>query len=295
MRLLVTGEQGQLARALKSIDSADTLVVAAGRPGLDISDRKSIEAAILHVRPDIVINAAAYTAVDKAEDDREQAFLINENGARNVAAAAAAAGLPIVHISTDYVFPGSSPRPYVETDACVPLGVYGESKLAGERAVETANPDHLILRTAWVFSEHGANFLKTMLRLATMQDSVRVVADQIGTPTYAGDLAKAIAAACGQIVSGGGGVWQGIYHVVPCGQTSWAGFAEEIFRLSALRGGPSAGVVPITTEEYPTRALRPHYSVLNPSLFESRFCAQLPPWQDATERCLNAMAPARNR
>ena len=194
MKILVAGRTGQVAQSLAALSTPERQFITLGRPDLDICDRASIDAAIVEHRPAAIINAAAYTAVDKAESEPDMAFAVNETGAGNLAAAASAAGLPIVHISTDYVFAGDKDGFYTEDDPVDPQSVYGRSKLAGERAVAQANPDHVILRTAWIFSPYGHNFLKTMLRLAADRDVVRVVSDQWGSPTYAPDIAQGIAA-----------------------------------------------------------------------------------------------------
>lgn len=288
LRVLVAGRQGQLARCLADLARPGLSIIAAGRPEMDIADASSVARTMASVRPDVVINAAAYTAVDKAEDDAAAASRVNETGAGILAAAATRAGVPIIHISTDYVFSGDKQLPYVETDVCAPLGIYGRTKLAGEVAVRAATGNHLILRTAWVYSEHGANFLKTMLRLAKDKPLVSVVADQWGCPTYAGDLAEAILIACAQAVVRGRDV-AGTYHLVARGATTWADFAAEIYRQSAARGGPCAQVVPITTAQYPTRATRPSYSVLDTTSFTARFDHHLPIWDAAIARCLTRL------
>ncbi|MBB3998229.1 dTDP-4-dehydrorhamnose reductase [Aureimonas pseudogalii] len=294
MRLLVTGREGQVAQALLALASDELDVVALGRPELDLTDRATIERAIAAHRPDVVVNAAAYTAVDKAESDEAAAFAVNRDGAGHAAAAAAAAGLPIVHLSTDYVFPGDKDGRYREDDATGPQGVYGRSKLAGEAAVASANPRHAILRTAWVYGAYGNNFLKTMLRLAETRDVLRVVADQLGTPTYAPDIAEGVVRVARRLREPGASDATGVFHMVCEGETNWAGFAGEIFAVSALDGGPSALVEPITTAEYPTPAKRPANSRLDTTLFGDRFGA-LPDWRSGVVRCLAALkanAPA---
>ena len=287
MRILVTGREGQLARCLLDASAPGTEIIALGRPDLDITDAGSVAQAIEATRPDIVVNAAAYTAVDRAEDDSDAAVRVNAFGAGNVATAAAAAGLPVVQMSTDYVFAGSARSPYSEDDAVGPLGVYGRSKRAGEMSVAGANPNHIILRTAWVYSPYGANFLKTMLRLADDRDTINVVADQAGSPTSARDLAGAMLVACRHALTNPGDArWRGTFHLVGGGSTTWANFAAEIFRQSAARGGPFARVHPITTSQYPTRALRPAYSVLDTAKFQGVFGLRLPDWRDGLDRCL---------
>ena len=291
MRLLVIGSQGQVARALVAAAGPPFTIVALGRPDCDLTRPDTIEAAIARHRPEAVINAAAYTAVDKAEQESDLAFAINAVGAGNAAAAAARAGLPFIHISTDYVFPGDATEPYREDDATGPLGVYGRSKLEGEEAVAAANADHVTLRTAWVHSAHGSNFLKTMLRLAAERPTIRVVGDQRGTPTYAGDIADAILTIAATMAAAPDAVHRrGTFHCVNSGATDWASFATEIFRQSRERGGPGAAVERITTAEYPTPARRPASSVLDTSKLRKAFGITMPDWRVGLSRCLDAIA-----
>lgn len=287
MRMLVTGKDGQVARSLAALSNQGTSIVTLGRPDLDVTEAASVAHAIKAVRPDIVVNPAAYTAVDKAESEEYAAFAVNRDGARNVAAAAAIAGLPIIHISTDYVFAGDKASPYLETDPPGPTGIYGRSKLEGEQAVASANAAHVILRTAWVYSPYGHNFLKTMLRLAADRDVLRVVADQQGTPTYAPDIAEGIVAAARKVLFAQESKdWRGIFHMVAQGETNWAGFAEEIFAQSVRHGGPSARIEPITTANYPTPARRPANSRLDTTKFRATFGHALPEWKNGVARCL---------
>lgn len=291
MRLLVTGREGQVAQALLALASNEVEVVALGRPALDITDRASVERAIAEHRPDVVVNAAAYTAVDKAESEEDAAFAVNATGAGNVAAAAAAAGLPVIHVSTDYVFAGDKAEPYREDDETGPQGAYGRSKLDGERQVVAANPDHAILRTAWVYGPFGANFLKTMLRLSETRDEVRVVADQRGTPTYAPDIAEAIlAVARAMRREPDNRALRGVFHMVSGGETTWAGFAEAVFERLAAGGGKVVRVVPITTADYPTPARRPANSRLDTSHFTSAFGHTMSAWTDGVSRCMALLA-----
>lgn len=290
MKLLVTGRDGQLARSLQALSGQEVAVVALGRPELDITDTASIERAIAAHAPDIVVNAAAYTAVDRAETESEQAFLVNRDGAGNVARAAAVAGLPVVHISTDYVFSGRDAGARKENDPTDPQNVYGASKLAGENAVAASNPAHTILRTAWVYSPYGSNFFKTMLRLAGERDSIRVVGDQFGTPTYAPDIAEAVIAAARVIRATRDSTdWRGVFHLTASGDTNWAEFASEIFRQSAAQGGPTAVVEAITTADYPTPARRPGNSRLDTTRFAATFRHRLPDWRDGVTRCLASL------
>jgi len=287
MRILVTGREGQLARSLSERGAlhAELEVECVGRPELDLSERGSVAAAIQRLEPDLVINAAAYTAVDQAESEPDLAYSVNADGAGEIARAAHDIGAGIIQISTDYVFDGKAAAPYREEAPTNPLGVYGSSKLAGEEQVRSGNPDHLIIRTSWVYSPFGRNFLKTMLRLAADHDEVRVVADQIGCPTSALDVADAILAAA-QSRQGRGRT----YHVAGRGSCTWAQFAEEIFRRSSEFGGPFAAVVPIPTTDFPTPAARPHYSVLDSSRFEQEFGFVMQRWEDSTREIVGRLA-----
>ena len=289
MRLLVAGASGQLAHALvqRSRQLAGVTVIALGRPQLDLLDPASISHALDATRPDVVINAAAYTAVDKAESDAAAAFALNRDGAGALAAAAGAAGCPIIHVSTDYVFDGNKAGAYVEDDATNPMGVYGRSKLEGEAAVAAANARHVILRTAWVYSAHGHNFLKTMLRLARERPELRVVADQLGNPTFAPHLADAILAIAAQI--GSARLW-GVYHATATSETTWHGFASAIIAAAKPLGVPQVTVVPITTADYPTPARRPANSCLDCSKLERAFGLRLPPWQQGLGECVAELA-----
>lgn len=259
MKLLITGADGQLGRCLQDVLSGTSHEVhALNRGGLDITNPEAVFNKISEFKPDVVINAAAYTAVDKAESDRETAWLINAKAVEHIAEAVNAVGATLVHVSTDYVFSGDASRPYRETDPVDPSGVYGASKLAGEQAASTAS-QYAVVRTAWVFSEYGNNFVKTMLRLAKERDSLSIVDDQVGTPTYAGDLARALVRIAEQPLE------NGIFHFsggVPC---SWFEFAREIFggnaKLDSTFVLPT--INPISSDQFPTPAKRPAYSVLD--------------------------------
>lgn len=289
MKILVTGREGQVATALAAAAGPSVELVCTSRAELDLRDPRSIYATVTAHRPDIVVNPAAFTAVDKAESESEVAFAINRDGAGHVAAAAARLGIPVIHVSTDYVFDGDKDSPYFETDATGPQSVYGASKLAGELAVAHANPDYVIVRTAWVFAPGGNNFARTMVRLAADRDSVRVVADQRGTPTYAPDIAEAILAIAGLVhAAPEKRGWRGIFHLTNGGETTWAGFADEIFARSAEQDGPSARVEPIDTADYPTRARRPANSRLDTSKLFTTFGVQLPDWKDGVRRWVAA-------
>ncbi|MGL4290525.1 MAG: dTDP-4-dehydrorhamnose reductase, partial [Phreatobacter sp.] len=237
--------------------------------------------------PDVVINPAAYTAVDKAETDADAAFAVNRDGARAVAEAAGRRDIPVIHLSTDYVFDGTGKTAYRETDAVNPGSVYGRSKLAGEQAVAAANTRHLIIRTAWVYSPFGANFAKTMLRLGRERPSLGVVDDQWGSPTYAPDLAEALLTLASRLAKPAWrDEWAGIYHLAAGPAMTWCAFARAIFAVSARHGGPTVPVEAIATSDYPTAAARPANSRLDCARIENRFGIRLPDVQDALERCI---------
>ena len=281
MRLVVTGRDGQVATSLLAAGQGrDGIeVIAVGRPALDLAQPDTVFDAIAAARPDIVVSAAAYTAVDQAEDQPELAFAVNAVGAGKVAEAAARLGVPVIHLSTDYVFDGSKDGAYVETDATAPLGVYGASKLAGEQAVAALNPRHLILRTAWVYSPFGKNFVKTMLRLAGDRDEIAVVADQWGNPTSALDIADAILHAAAMLRDDKAFDGYGIYHLAGTGETNWSGFARHLLETSRTRGGAHARIRDIATSNYPTKAKRPANSRLSSVKFAAAFGWEAPEWQ----------------
>lgn len=289
MRLLIAGWQGQIARALVEAAPAcpDVRACAVGRAALDICEARSIERALSQIEPSVVINSAAYTAVDKAETEEGRAFALNRDGARMLAQASARRGIPIIHISTDYVFDGRKLSAYVEDDVTAPVTVFGRSKLDGEAAVSAANPKHVILRTAWIYSPSGRNFVKTMLEQAASRDRVRVVDDQRGSPTYAPHLVAAILDLARQLSArkGADGPW-GTYHAAGSGTTTWRGFAEEVFRCSAALGGPAAEVEPIASADYPTPAQRPANSQLDCAKLERTFGLRLPVWQQGVAECV---------
>ena len=289
MRVLVTGREGQVALSLRECAAAhpEIELVSIGRPQLDLLEPNTVRSAILEARPDIVVSAAAYTAVDQAEDEPEQTFAVNAKGAGAVAAAAAEAGAAVIHLSTDYVFSGDATGEHAETDAADPQSVYGRSKLEGERAVAAANERHVILRTAWVYSPYGKNFVKTMLALASQRDHLRVVADQWGNPTAAADIADGILRIAKTFGASGQGESRqpeahGIFHLAGEGSTSWAGFARQVFATSASLGGPSAEVEEIATADYPTRARRPRNSRLSCEKLLAVYGWRPPAWQDSS-------------
>jgi dTDP-4-dehydrorhamnose reductase len=286
MHVLVFGKAGQVARELGNLAWPDSWRVSClGRDDCDLTATGAAAGAIVAHRPDIVINAAAYTAVDKAESDGAAAFALNAAAPGEMAAASAAADIPLLHISTDYVFDGKSDAPYRETDHCAPLGAYGASKLAGEITVRAAQPRHVILRTAWVFSPHGANFVRTMLRLGAEREELAVVGDQLGGPTAAIDIARTLARIA-QAVAAGADAF-GTYHYTGMPFTSWHGFATAIFDRVAARGMkvPSR-IKQITTAEYPTPAPRPANSRLDCGAISRDWGIDQSSWEDALDRCL---------
>lgn len=280
MKILVTGRDGQVARSLAEHAAGMEFELAfVARPELDLANSASIERAIEATRPDLIVSAAAYTQVDKAEDEPDLAMAVNGVAPGVIGTTAARIGVPIIHLSTDYVFDGKLDRAYRENDPTGPLGVYGRTKLAGEQALSASGARYAILRTAWVYSPFGGNFAKTMLRLATGRESLSIVDDQQGCPTSAFDIADAILRIAG--------LWRetpqhgadAIYHLAGGGSTNWADLAREIFRRSAALGGPSAEVVGIPSADYPTKAVRPANSRLDGSRLLEVFGIRLPDWR----------------
>ena len=279
-KVLVAGSGGQVARALAASVPRDRIALTClGRPDLDIRDPNSIAQAIAMVSPDLIINAAAYTAVDQAESEEDEACRLNAVAPCNLARAGAARGAPIIHLSTDYVFSGGKSAPYVETDPVDPLGVYGRTKLAGEQAVAAANPQSVILRTAWIYSPWGRNFAKTILRAAEGRNELSVVHDQVGNPTSAVDIAAGIWEIALQYAGNRKALVPGVFHMTSPGDASWAEFAEEIFAVSGPLGGPFAGVRRIGTEDYPTPARRPANSRLDSARLARTYGVTLPEWR----------------
>jgi dTDP-4-dehydrorhamnose reductase len=295
MRIAITGQHGQVATALRLLAARDSNeVVTLARPACDLTAPGSMARAIRAARPAVVVNAAAWTAVDKAETEPDAAFGANAAGAGAVAAAAAAIGAPVIHLSTDYVFDGRKSAPYVEIDPTGPTSVYGASKLQGEQQVTAATWNHAILRVAWLYSPWGTNFLRTMLRLAETRDEIGVVDDQIGNPTSALAVAEGILAVARNLVDDpDDGDLRGVFHMTARGETSWAGFAECIFAGAAAHGLPSARVNRITTADYPTPAARPANSRLASDLIALRHGVELPPWEHSLAETLETMAASR--
>lgn len=295
MRVLVTGRNGQVARALaeRAARRKDIELLFAGRPEFDLADEARIATAVDRARPDLIVNAAAYTAVDKAEDEPEAAEAINARGPALLARAARAAGARLIQLSTDYVFDGSASEPYREDAQIRPLGVYGRTKAAGEEAVRAECPDHLIVRTSWVYSPFGSNFVKTMLNLAKSRAALTVVEDQIGNPSSALDLADGLLAAIGTWSADPARGTGETVHLAGTGSTSWADFARHIFSTSAAAGGPSAAVTGIPSSAWPTRATRPLNSRLDSSRFEALFGYRAPDWQRSSAATVRRLLEER--
>lgn len=293
--ILVIGGSGQLAVALSDVAAPFGLALQrVGRPLVDFDRPETVAAIFAATEPSLVVNAAAYTAVDAAEDDAAAAYRANRDGPAELARLCEDARIPLIHVSTDYVFDGSKRSPYAETDATAPQCVYGASKLAGEEAVTSACKRYIILRTSWVYSSVGKNFVRTMLALAQRNNVLRVVADQRGCPTSASDLAAVILDIIAGIARDG---WQdrfaGIYHAAGSGETTWHGLAEAIFSLAESHGLPPPSVEPIPTDQWPTRAKRPPDSRLDCSRMQAVFGLRLPHWHDGLSRTVDAIFATR--
>jgi dTDP-4-dehydrorhamnose reductase len=282
MRVLVFGATGQLGwEVARQCKKAGAEIAGISRSDADITDRAAVFSVIEGTQADIFVNAAAYTNVDQAESDPETAMAVNRDGPGYLAEACARAGLPLIHISTDYVFNGNGSRPYREDDPIEPLGVYGQSKAQGESQVRERLERHVVIRTSWLYGVHGRNFVKTMIRLGAERRVLSVVNDQTGCPTFAGDLAEAVIRVATAIHRGRQEVY-GTYHFCNQGQTTWHGFAEAIFKLVRERIPLVVErVIPITTDQYPTPARRPAYSVLDTSKFTRVFEFDPPPWENS--------------
>lgn len=284
MNILVTGANGQLGREMQRLSAVSpnnyTFTDVAE---LNVTDAGAVRQAVAQTRAEVIVNCAAYTNVERAEEDEEAADRLNRGAAENLARAAEANGATLIHVSTDYVFDGTGHRPYTEDMATSPLGAYGRTKLAGEEAVKASGCRYLILRTAWLYSEYGNNFLKTMLRLTSERETLRVVFDQVGTPTYAGDLALAIFSL---IEAGRYAGNEGVYHFTDEGVCSWYDFAVEI---AAAAGHDICRIIPCHTSEYPTKATRPAYSVLDKTRFKETFQMDIPHWREALIYCMKRL------
>ena len=286
MKILVTGANGQLGTELKKILEATVPSVAiyTDVDELDLTNAKAVESFVVNNDISHIVNCAAYTAVDRAEEEKSLCAQINIDAVKNLALAADANGAKVIHISTDYVFDGTNHRPYRESDKVNPISQYGTTKRKGETVLLALSPEAIIIRTAWLYSAHGNNFVKTMLRLAEKNDEIKVVCDQIGTPTYARDLAAAIVTVLRSHQ------WiPGIYHFTDEGAASWYDFAKAIFRLA----GKQVKVKPILTEDYPTPASRPAYSILDRSLIKATYGVTIPHWEEALADCMAELGAAK--
>ena len=286
LRILIAGRDGQvgweLARSMTGFGS----VTAVSRAEMDLASDDSIRAVVRAVKPHLIVNAAAYTAVDKAESEPELARRINADAVATLAAEAKALGAAIIHYSTDYVFDGQKTAPYIEEDATNPLGVYGRTKLAGEQALANAGIPYLVLRTSWVYGTRGKNFLLTILRLAAEKPELRIVADQFGAPTWSRDIASATATMAERWIGSGAADRSGIYHLTAAGETSWHGFATEALRLQNKK---PARLIPIPTSEYPTPAARPKNSRLDCRKLQNVFGVKLPDWSDSLDKVIREL------
>ncbi|AZZ46540.1 dTDP-4-dehydrorhamnose reductase [Pseudomonadaceae bacterium SI-3] len=294
MRILVCGAGGQVGHELINRASGYGLeALGMTRDNLDITDAGQVADLVSRLKPGLIINAAAYTHVDNAETHSERAYSVNRDGAERLAQAARQASIPLLHISTDYVFSGNAQAPYREEDEVAPTGVYGASKLAGEAAIQAVLDEHLILRTSWVYGVHGHNFVKTMLRLGCQRDALSVVADQYGCPTQAGSIADALLELAQRYAQNGVLAW-GLYHYSGRSPCTWFDFAVEVFRQAEAKGmlATRPKVSPISTAQYPTPARRPAWSVLDCSKFETTFGIETHDWHDDLSIVLDALAEA---
>ena len=284
MNILITGKNGQLGSEFQELQhNSKHQFFFTGSKECNIRDLGNIEQFVTSNGINAIINCAAYTAVDNAQDDEKNAFLTNYNGVKNIDEVALKHNIKFIHISTDYVFDGSKTTPYETNDAIAPIGVYGKSKRKGEEVILNSDTDAIIIRTSWLYSSHGSNFVKTMIRLGGERNQLNVVNDQIGSPTYACDLAKA----CLKILNSTDIISQNqkVYHYANQGELSWADFASEIMHLAQL----TCTINPISTEEYPTKAERPKYSVLSTQSIESDFEITVPNWRDALRECIQKL------
>ncbi|SFP28789.1 dTDP-4-dehydrorhamnose reductase [Pseudomonas sp. NFPP28] len=285
MKILICGQHGQVSRELQQRLQGLGELIVLGRDQLDLANAEQIRQQVRAHRPSLIINAAAHTAVDQAESEPDAAFAINAIAPGILAEEAKALGIPLIHYSTDYVFDGSKPAPYTEADTPNPLGVYGQSKLAGEQAIAAVGGQYLVLRTSWVYSNHGKNFLLTMQRLLQEKPQMRIVADQIGAPTWAGSIADSTLALIERWQAGTAGEW-GVYHLTAQGETSWFGFAEAIGEHLRKQGKACAELEAIPSSAYPTPAQRPLNSRLDCSRLQQQWHVSQPQWQDALRECL---------
>ncbi|UCA47063.1 dTDP-4-dehydrorhamnose reductase [Pseudochrobactrum sp. XF203] len=289
MKIAVTGKNGQVVQSLLALADEDHEVIALGRPDLDLAIPETIFSALAAVKPDFIISAAAYTAVDKAEDEPELAYTVNANGAGAVSAAAAKLNIPIIHLSTDYVFDGRKFGLYSETDQPNPTTIYGASKLQGEYLVQKHNSKHIILRTAWVYSPYGNNFLKTILRLGRERDEIKVVSDQHGNPTSAENIAATILKVCQSVSKGNFKDW-GIYHLVDDLETTWFEWASYIIKIAKYK----AIIHPINSTDYPSKAQRPQNSRLSNKKLKQAFSLDIQDWKSSTRLVIDQLKNTQN-
>jgi dTDP-4-dehydrorhamnose reductase len=293
-RVLIVGNAGQVGIELQRSFTGCGEIIGVDRESVDLAQADQVRALVRRVEPEIILNAAAYTAVDRAESEPELAMAINAEAPRILAEEALHRNALLVHYSTDYVFDGSKQGEWTEQDTPAPLNAYGASKLAGEDAIRQVGGRILIFRTSWVYGPHGSNFLLTMLRLARQRDSISVVDDQIGSPTTSIELARATHAIVRGVIAGRFGAteeWAGLYHMTCSGSTSWYGFAQAVFaRAEKLLDGKIPQVTPIASQEYPTPAARPRNSVLSNTKLEQRFGVRLAPWEAALDAVLQALS-----
>jgi len=291
IRIAVTGRQGQIARALSEVGpSLKVEIIHLCLPEFDLATPGTVAPMLIAAAPDIVVNAAAYTAVDRAESEPELAVAVNGTGAGAVAETARALGVPLIQLSTDYVFEGNKTSAYLEDDLVAPASVYGASKLAGEKAVAAVGDDHVILRTAWVYAPYGKNFVRTMLALAETRDEVRVVDDQVGSPTYAPDIAVAVIGIAHNLLEKRSDPrLRGVFHLAGSEEISWAGFASAIFTFLAAKGLRTPVLTPIASAEYPTAARRPGNSRLDCAKLARVHGIKLPSWRDSLGICLERL------
>lgn len=290
MRILVTGKEGQVDTSLQvQAEKLGLEIIRIGLPEIDLSQPASLEGPVREARPDVIISSAAYTAVDKAETEAELAQTINGDAPGMLAKLAAELNIPILHLSTDYVFAGDKDSPYNESDIPAPVNVYGKTKLSGEEQIRAETNNHVILRTAWVYSPYGNNFVKTMLRLGETRDELNVVSDQQGCPTYAPEIARALLAIAQQVAIDRDPTIRGTFHLTGQGDTTWAEFASAIFAGASKRGRKPVRVNPIRTAEYPTAASRPANSRLNGDKLDAIYGLRLDPWDVSLDDCLNKL------
>lgn len=291
MRVLVTGKEGQVDTSLQALadNQPDIELIRIGLPEADLSHPETLDPLVRAARPDVIISSAAYTAVDRAESEPDLAQRINGDGPGRLARLAADQSVPILHLSTDYVFAGDKDGVYTEEDSTGPASVYGVTKLSGEEQIRSATPNHVILRTAWVYSPYGNNFVKTMLRLGETRDEINVVADQHGCPTYAPEIARALLAIARRVTADPSASLRGTFHLTGQGQTTWAGFAEAIFAGAVARGRKAVAVNPIPTSAYPTPAKRPANSRLDGEKLFQVYQIQLDPWPVSVNQCLDQL------